>query len=128
MAAELCDLRSVRDNLKMSQNELAALLGVSIRAVQSYEQGWRKTPPYVQKLAGLLVQFNWQRKNKPQPPCWKTKQCSSSARSECAAFQFQRGDICWLVTGNMCDGKRLRNWEAKLTKCLKCPVMKKWNA
>ena len=34
----------MRHYLKKSQNELARLLGISTRAVQSYEEGWRNIP------------------------------------------------------------------------------------
>jgi DNA-binding transcriptional regulator YiaG len=36
------DPRSVRDQLHLTQRELAAQIGVTVRAVQSWEQGWRE--------------------------------------------------------------------------------------
>ncbi len=49
MTAE--ELRHIRYRLGFSQSELAEELGVSLRAVQSWEQGWRKIPAN----AALLV-------------------------------------------------------------------------
>ena len=42
-------VRSLRDELDRSQREMAEILGVSTKAVQSYEQGWRQTPPHVEQ-------------------------------------------------------------------------------
>jgi len=120
------DLRSVRKTLGKSQSELATLLGLSTRAVQSYEQGWRATPPYVQKLADLLLYLEW-RKNNPKPaPCWTMRKCSRNKRSGCPAYQYKAGDLCWLITGDYCHGEKLDSWEEKLAECTSCPVMKRW--
>ena len=45
----------VRTELGVSQSGLAALLGCSVRAVQSYEQGWRKPPDHVRRSLLLLL-------------------------------------------------------------------------
>ena len=73
--AKAKDLKRVRKALGKSQSELAALLGISTRAVQSYEQGWRRLPPYVQRLTGLLL-FLKRRKDGPNlSPCWEILEC-----------------------------------------------------
>lgn len=125
-AANLGDLRSVRKALCKSQSELATLLGISTRAIQSYEQGWRSTPPYVQKLAGLLLFLQWQKDNGRSRPCWGIIGCDPEARSQCFAYQYRAGNFCWLVTGNWYKGREQESWQAKLAKCRKCPVMKRW--
>ena len=51
----VCNLRTIREALNKTQHEMAALLGVSARAIQSYEQGWRPFPPHVQKMAGAAL-------------------------------------------------------------------------
>ena len=68
-AVDITSLRSVREALSKSQSDLAVLLGVSVRAVQSYEQGWRHTPLDVQKLALLLLYLQRRNGSPPQPPC-----------------------------------------------------------
>jgi len=56
------DLRRVRGLLGKSQSEMAALLGISTRAVQSYEQGWRPSPAYQFQAGDLCWLF-------PPSPC-----------------------------------------------------------
>ncbi len=125
MTTELCDLLKVRESLGKSQSEFADLLGVSVRAVQSYEQGWRATPPLVQKMAILLLFLKFQQTNKAQP-CYKIKGCSAEKRQKCTADQMCDGQMCWIVTGNSHDGKKLKNWDAKAAKCRKCEILKQW--
>lgn len=38
-------IKQIRKTLGLSQSELATKLGMSTRAVQSWEQGWRTCPP-----------------------------------------------------------------------------------
>ena len=54
-ALAVLEIRQIRELLGKSQREFAGLLGVSLRAVQSYEQGWRSVPACVRKLARLTV-------------------------------------------------------------------------
>lgn len=42
--------RDVRDQLGLTQKELANRLGVSVRAVQSWEQGWRSPRGPAEKI------------------------------------------------------------------------------
>ena len=125
-AARLNNIRSIRRALGKSQSELADLLGVSVRTVQSYEQGRRRTPPHVQELAGLLLNIEWRKEHRKSQPCWKIRNCDLSMRAKCRAYQFRAGDICWLTTGNYCGGQKLKSRRAKLRKCQKCFVMKRW--
>ncbi|MDH4317770.1 MAG: helix-turn-helix domain-containing protein, partial [Desulfobulbaceae bacterium] len=39
---------NARAKLGKTQKELAELLGISLKAVQSYEQGWRSVPLHVE--------------------------------------------------------------------------------
>jgi DNA-binding transcriptional regulator YiaG len=52
---KLSDIPRVRKVLGVSQAQMAALLGISTKAVQSYEQGSRSVPAHVQRLAALLL-------------------------------------------------------------------------
>ncbi len=38
-----------RARLAKTQKELSELLGVSLKAVQSYEQGWRSVPVHIER-------------------------------------------------------------------------------
>lgn len=39
----------IRQKLNKTQKQMAQLLGTSVKAVHSYEQGWRKVPAYVER-------------------------------------------------------------------------------
>lgn len=121
-AKEFCDLPTVRKSLGLSQSEFSKLLGLSIRAVQSYEQGWRPTPPYVQKLAATLLFLNWRKSRKAVKPCWKINNCDAESRSSCQAHQMRAGDLCWML-GQTC---RHAQADDKLHACRECPVTKPW--
>jgi hypothetical protein len=123
---DLADMRRVREELGRTQVEMAELLGLSPRAVQSYEQGWRPVPAYVQKLAGLMLLLHRNRQSTDHPACWDLRHCSHERREACAAYQFRAAnDLCWLVTGNASHGKQHDSWEAKFAKCRRCPVLRK---
>lgn len=51
------ELRQIRHRLGYSQAGLAGELDVSIRAVQSWEQGWRRVPSNVALLLRILRYF-----------------------------------------------------------------------
>ncbi len=44
-----------RKKLDKTQKAMANLLGVSIKAIHSYEQGWRTIPPHVERQMFFLM-------------------------------------------------------------------------
>ncbi|MFH0813428.1 MAG: hypothetical protein V2A69_11415 [Pseudomonadota bacterium] len=40
----------IRHQLGKSQKQTAQLLGISLKAVQSFEQGWRNIPIHIERL------------------------------------------------------------------------------
>ena len=123
---DLGNLKVIRKELGKSQSELARLLSVSVRAVQSYEQGWRPTPSYVLKIA-MVQLFIYKRKDHVKlSPCWKIRNCGPELTSTCEAYQNEVGDLCWLVTGTNCNGKVLDTWDDKFALCKECDVMRLW--
>ena len=46
---EKSEFISIRKKLAKTQKELSELLGVSLKAISSYEQGWRNIPPHVER-------------------------------------------------------------------------------
>ena len=119
------DLRSIRQLMGKSQSEMAQLLGISTRAVQSYEQGWRATPPSVQKNAMLQLYLNRRPEVGPSRPCWQARGCTPEERAQCPAWVLQEGQLCWLTTGNRFRGSTGRHtWSAKAAHCRDCPAMK----
>ncbi|MFC2013250.1 helix-turn-helix domain-containing protein [Chloroflexota bacterium] len=43
------EFSKIRQHLGKSQNQLARLLCVSPKAIQSFEQGWRNVPPNAER-------------------------------------------------------------------------------
>jgi hypothetical protein len=104
----------------MTQAEMARALRVSIRAVQSYEQGWRTLPvPLAVQLLTLLAVYKGNAES--LTPCWKQTGCPADARSKCPSFRVTGGRYCWLVAGDTCGG-RVRAAPAAPLRCLSCPV------
>ncbi len=116
------DLRSIRQALGKTQSEMAGLLSVSTRAVQSYEQGWRPVPPHVRKMAIFLLCVSRRHKGKVVP-CWQIRKCSKRDRAACPAHQLGEGELCWLVTGDACPLAESASSEDKAERCAKCPVL-----
>ena len=110
---ELIDLRK---KLEKTQKELSSLLGISLKAVCSYEQGWRKIPSYVERqLIFLLV-----KKIHPQQEsinCWELRQCPKETREQCPAWEFNSGHFCWFISGTICDNITDKSWDKKMQVC-----------
>ena len=63
-----------RKKLRLTQKELAQLLITSVKAVSSYEQGWRKVPEHVERQVLFLISRQIIGKGTLQP-CWVQKKC-----------------------------------------------------
>ena len=112
-----------RKNLKKTQKELSQLLGTSLKAIHSYEQGWRKIPPSVERQMFFLV-ANKRGNYPPDKPCWQVNDCSPEQREKCPAWEFQSGEFCWFISGTICEGEAQKNWEDKMKMCRSCKVLK----
>ena len=123
---DLGNLKIIRKELGKSQRELANLLSVSVRAVQSYEQGWRPTPNHVLKIAAVQLFIRKRRDHVKLSPCWKIRNCAPELKSTCEAYQNGAGDLCWFVTGTNCNGKVFDSWDEKFALCKECDVMRLW--
>ncbi|MEK6195023.1 MAG: transcriptional regulator, partial [Deltaproteobacteria bacterium] len=89
----------------------------------SYEQGWRRIPPSVERQMFYLV-ANRRGGYKPTKPCWSIKNCSPQQKEKCPAWEFQSGKLCWFVSGTICDGEVQDSWEEKMKKCRSCDILK----
>jgi DNA-binding XRE family transcriptional regulator len=119
------DLKIIRTELKLSQVELADLIGVSQRTVQSCEQGWRRPSPAVEKAVLLLLLAKRHGPDFSANICWDAMDCSDDERSACLVYQSRQGHLCWLLSGNVCQGKRLRTWKDKKAMCMQCDFFQK---
>lgn len=111
-----------RKRLGKTQNELAVLLGASVKAVHSYEQGWRSVPVHIERQLFFLLsrsrkgpQLRW--------PCWKVKNCPSERKKQCPAWEFEAGRLCWFINGTICEGEVQESWHEKMKICRSCEVL-----
>jgi len=104
-----------------TQRQLADLLGLSLRAVQSFEQGCRKIPVHVERQMLFLVMLA-RHAGKPQPACWMIRRCPAHVRKQCPAWELKAGQFCWFINGTLCRGRSQRTWKAKMEICRRCKV------
>ena len=74
------EIRRFRKRLGKTQRQMAQLLGVSLKAVHSYEQGWRSVPFYVERQIFFLVS-RIQKGFEDRNPCWVVKNCPSEKKN-----------------------------------------------
>lgn len=113
----------IRRKLAKTQKEVAQLLGISLKAVCSYEQGWRAIPSHVERQLFFLLA----RKRGAVGDglnCWELRSCPEEKRRSCPAWEFASGQFCWFISGTLCDCSACDSWEEKMTLCRACPVLK----
>ena len=116
------EFSSFRKKLNKTQKQMAQLLGTSVKAVHSYEQGWRSIPPHVERQMFFLAS-NIRGSKKVNKPCWTIKKCPFEQKRQCPAWEFQAGKLCWFVNGTICDGTAQKNWKEKIEICRSCEVL-----
>jgi hypothetical protein len=117
------EFKSFRKKLDKTQKEMAQLLGTSLKAIHSYEQGWRTIPPAVERQLYFLISRK-QKSPNGHKPCWKIKDCNPEQKRQCPAWEFKSGDLCWFINGTVCDGEVHSSWNAKMKICRTCEVFK----
>lgn len=111
----------IRKQLGKTQKEMAELLGTSLKAVHSYEQGWRKIPTHAERQ--ILFLFSRKPGNiQKVRSCWNVKKCPPALKESCPAWEFRAGKLCWFITGTMCEGTARKNWSEKIKICRTCGV------
>ncbi len=112
----------MRKRLGKTQKELSHLLGVSLRAIHAYEQGWRSVPVGVERQ--LLFLLSRTLDGHKTRPCWVVKKCPAERREKCPAWEYQAGDLCWFINGTVCEGSLRKDWASKMKICRKCIVFR----
>lgn len=89
----------IRSHLGKTQKQMAQLLGISNKAIQSFEQGWRAIPVHIERQSLLLLALKESRVN-GNPHCWTVKKCpgrggrvvphGNSTRGECVGSSTGR--------------------------------------
>ena len=110
----------LRKKLNKTQIQMAQLLGTSVKAIHSYEQGWRRVPAHAERQLYFLAARKGDHKH--QKPCWVMKNCPFEQKRQCPAWEFQAGKLCWFINGTICDGSAKRDWQEKIDICRSCEV------
>ena len=118
------EFSTIRGSLGKTQNQLAQLLGTSLKAVQSFEQGWRKIPVHVERQVFFLLARHLPLCGKSVQNCWTIKNCPKETRQRCPAWEYRLGHLCWFINGTMCRGKIQGTWQKKMVLCRKCEIFK----
>jgi DNA-binding XRE family transcriptional regulator len=123
MSMDNQEFQTFRQRLQKTQKQLSELLGTSLKAIQSFEQGWRKVPVHIERQMLFLLTLKKKRANDAQS-CWDIRNCSIETRRECPAWEFDTGSLCWFINGTLCQGKPQTNWSCKMKVCRKCEVFR----
>ena len=118
---EVLDMRRARDELGLNQSQMADLLGISPRTVQSTEQRWRRPSPALEKCLLLLLLASRNGQEFGKRKCWDATE--RAACPQCVVRLSGQGHLCWFLTGNLCQGRRLRSWADKKDVCGDCGFM-----
>ena len=112
----------IRKKLGKTQRELSELLGTSLKAIHSYEQGWRNIPVHVERQLLFLLT---RRRGEPviRKACWTLKKCPTDRKHQCPAWEFNAGKLCWFINGTLCEGTVHKTWREKMEICHACEVL-----
>lgn len=102
---------------------MAELLGSSIKAIHSYEQGWRSIPAHVERQVYFLLSRQRDEGNKGPKSCWIVKNCPPHRKKQCPAWEFRAGKLCWFINGTICECTVQKNWQEKMKICRQCKVL-----
>jgi len=117
------EFSDLRKSLGKTQKQMAQLLGTSLKAVQSFEQGWRKVPAYIERQMLFLLAMKGH-SSRDSAPCWVLQNCPDALRRECPAWELQIGHLCWFINGTICRGQAQVNWSEKMKICRRCNVFR----
>ena len=117
------EFSTIRRHLGKTQLQIARLLGTSRKAVESYEQGWRNIPVHIERQILLLLVLK-ALPHKKSSSCWVIRKCPKETREVCPAWELQAGNLCWLISGTICQGRVQKNWQNKMKICRQCKVFR----
>jgi hypothetical protein len=118
---EIDDFYNARKKLGKTQKEIADLLGLALKTVQSYEQGSRQIPAYIEREMWFLLS-NQRGGLLNGELCWNIVECG--VKEQCPAWEFQTGHMCWFICGTLCECTKGCTLEEKSEKCRSCVIIK----
>lgn len=113
------DFIAIRKKLNKTQQQIAQLLGVSVKAIESYEQGWRFVPEHAAKQMIFLVTRK-ENESGTISECWDVVGCPDDVKEKCPAWEFKAGTLCWYMNGTICSGEAHKSWREKIEDCRTC--------
>jgi DNA-binding XRE family transcriptional regulator len=116
------EFASIRRYLDRTQSQVAGLLGISLKAAQSFEQGWRKVPFHIERQLLFILAQKYSAQNGKRQSCWSAKSCPKKKRAICPAWEFKLGRLCWFINGTVCHGEAQESWAKKMKICRNCDV------
>ncbi|MFO1522672.1 MAG: hypothetical protein U1F77_10655 [Kiritimatiellia bacterium] len=114
----------LREAMGWTRQETASILGLSRKAVESYELAWRKVPDRVWKQA-LTVAAIQRKYPLGTQPCWELTHCRDEVRESCLCRKLTDGRFCWMTVTKCCR-LSLRGEEMGFKQCLSCPVVRQF--
>jgi len=115
------EFSEIRRSLGKTQNQMAQLLGTSLKAIQSFEQGWRNIPVHTERQV-LFLRSLVKIPRRNNRLCWVIRKCPIEIRRNCPAWEFQVGHLCWFINGTICQGHVQDSWWKKMKICRQCEV------
>ncbi len=114
---------NIRKRLQKTQREIAELLGISHKTVESYEQGFRNIPVNVARILYYLFFKLNKEKLDEKKLCWIDKTCPMEIRENCVAWLAQEGFFCWFLTGKSCVREKMLS-PGNSQNCFSCSFFK----
>jgi len=115
------EFSQIRHTLGRTQSQLARLLCVSPKAIQSFEQGWRHIPSHIEREMLLLLALK-RSLDRAVTPCWEIRKCPQEWRNNCIVWELKARHFCWFLNGTFCQGRVHESWEDKIQLCRECEV------
>jgi transcriptional regulator with XRE-family HTH domain len=119
---EISKFSLIRNYLDKSQSQLGELMGVSTRTIQSFEQGQRNVPVYVERQMLLLLALKNMSSDVIIKPCWEVTDCPDEWKENCIVWELKARHFCWFLNGTFCQGRKHKDWEKKIELCEECKV------
>ena len=115
------EFSKIRHVLGRTQEQLAQVLCISTKTIQSFEQGWRNIPKHIEREMLLLLSLKTHL-NMSSRSCWNITKCPSEWRENCIIWELKAGHLCWFLSGTFCQGRFHNCWDNKIKLCRKCEV------
>jgi DNA-binding XRE family transcriptional regulator len=88
LSMEKKQFSDIRRRLGKTQLQMAQLLGISLKAIQSFEQGWRNILVHIERQVLFLLAAKRSPSQK-ETPCWVIRKCPAETKQNCPDGNFR---------------------------------------